>query len=76
MRLLIDYATGVYTGSILDDQSLVEALPGQGHCDQSVRWLWVWLDCCGLVPVDRFGWVDGSRDLADRLVCVSLRVRK
>lgn len=42
MRLLIDFATGVYTGSILDDQSLVEALPGQGHCDQSVRGLCVW----------------------------------
>lgn len=76
MRLLIDYATGVYTGSILDDQSLVEALPGQGHCDQSVRWLCVWLDCCGLVPVDRFGWVDGLRDwLIDWCVCL-LRVRK
>jgi hypothetical protein len=54
VRLLIDYATGVYTGSILDDQSLIEALPGQGRCDKSVRtplccfvvfgFIWLYLD--------------------------------
>jgi len=37
-RLLIDHATGVYTGAILgvNDPRLAEALPGQSHCDSSV----------------------------------------
>ena len=59
MRLLIDFATGVYTGSILDDQSLVEALPGQGHCDQSVR-AWIVIGAVRLL-----GWIVRSIDRAN-----------
>ena len=35
-RLLIDYSTGVYTGCIYDDASILSALPGETRCDHSV----------------------------------------
>jgi hypothetical protein len=35
-RLLIEYATGVYTGSVYNDKSLLEALPGEFTCDHRV----------------------------------------
>ena len=34
--MLLDYATGVYTGSIYGDPSLLPLLPGEGRCDRSV----------------------------------------
>ena len=34
--MLLDYATGVYTGSIYGDPSLLPLLPGEGQCDRSV----------------------------------------
>lgn len=36
MRMLLDYATGIYTGSIYGDPSLLPLLPGEGRCDRSV----------------------------------------
>ena len=36
IRMLLDYATGVYTGSIYGDPSLLPLLPGEGRCDRSV----------------------------------------
>ena len=36
MRLLLDHATGVYTGSVYGDPSLLPLLPGEGRCDRSV----------------------------------------
>ena len=35
-RLLVEYGTGVYTGSIYDDFRLVKFLPGETKCDSSV----------------------------------------
>jgi hypothetical protein len=35
-RLLIEHATGVYTGSVYNDQSLLEALPGEFTCNWQV----------------------------------------
>ena len=35
-RLLIDYSTGLYSGSIYDDASVLAALPGEAHCNLSV----------------------------------------
>lgn len=36
MRLLLEYATGVYSGSIYDDFSLTDVLPGESCCDDRV----------------------------------------
>mmetsp|Transcript_24235 Transcript_24235/g.52893 ORF Transcript_24235/g.52893 Transcript_24235/m.52893 type:complete len:331 (+) Transcript_24235:167-1159(+) len=36
VRLLLDHATGTYTGSIYGDPSLLPLLPGEGRCDRSV----------------------------------------
>ena len=36
LRMLLDFSTGVYTGSIYGDMSLLPLLPGEGRCDQSV----------------------------------------
>jgi hypothetical protein len=36
IRMLLDYSTGVYTGSIYGDPSLLPLLPGEGRCDRSV----------------------------------------
>jgi hypothetical protein len=33
VRLLLDFATGIYTGSIYSDVSLLPLLPGEGACD-------------------------------------------
>lgn len=35
-RLLIEHSTGVYTGSVYNDQSLLEALPGEFTCNWQV----------------------------------------
>jgi hypothetical protein len=35
-RLLIEYATGIYSGSIYNDSSLMKALPGEVHCSKRV----------------------------------------
>jgi hypothetical protein len=35
-RLLIEYATGIYTGSVYNDPSLVEILPGEIACNRRV----------------------------------------
>jgi hypothetical protein len=35
-RLLIEHATGVYTGSVYNDKSLLDALPGEFTCDWRV----------------------------------------
>lgn len=35
-RLLIEHATGVYTGSVYNDASLLQALPGEFTCDWRV----------------------------------------
>ncbi|KAJ1396910.1 hypothetical protein B484DRAFT_262599 [Ochromonadaceae sp. CCMP2298] len=35
-RLLLDYATGVYSGSVYGDVSLEAALPGETSCNRSV----------------------------------------
>lgn len=35
-RLLIEYATGIYTGSIYNDASLAEILPGEFACNRRV----------------------------------------
>lgn len=35
-RLLIEYATGIYTGSMYNDDSLVRVLPGEFTCNTSV----------------------------------------
>jgi hypothetical protein len=35
-RLLIERATGVYTGSVYNDKTLLDALPGEFTCDWSV----------------------------------------
>ena len=35
-RLLIEWSTGVYTGSMYDDESLTSVLPGETRCDQFV----------------------------------------
>ncbi len=32
-RLLIEYATGIYTGSVYNDESLLQALPGEFTCN-------------------------------------------
>jgi len=34
--MLLDYATGIYSGSIYGDPSLLPLLPGEGRCDRSV----------------------------------------
>lgn len=36
IRMLLDYSTGIYTGSIYGDPSLLPLLPGEGRCDRSV----------------------------------------
>lgn len=36
LRMLLDYSTGVYSGSIYGDPSLLPLLPGEGRCDRSV----------------------------------------
>ena len=36
IRMLLDFATGIYTGSIYGDPSLLPLLPGEGRCDRSV----------------------------------------
>lgn len=36
LRLLIEYSTGVYTGSVYNDPALMHLLPGEGVCDHSV----------------------------------------
>jgi len=36
LRMLLDFSTGVYTGSIYGDMSLLPLLPGEGRCDRSV----------------------------------------
>lgn len=36
VRLLLEYATGTYTGSVYGDPSLLPLLPGEGHCDDRV----------------------------------------
>ena len=36
IRMLLDYATGIYSGSIYGDPSLLPLLPGEGRCDRSV----------------------------------------
>lgn len=36
VRLLIEYATGVFSGSVYDDLSLKSVLPGEGMCDRRV----------------------------------------
>ena len=35
-RLLIEYATGIYTGSVYNDKSLLHALPGEFTCNKQV----------------------------------------
>lgn len=35
-RLLIEHATGIFTGSVYNDQSLLDALPGEFTCDWRV----------------------------------------
>lgn len=35
-RLLIEHATGIYSGSVYNDRSLLEALPGEFSCDWRV----------------------------------------
>ncbi len=35
-RLLIEYATGIYTGSVYNDESLLKALPGEFTCNWQV----------------------------------------
>lgn len=35
-RLLIEYSTGIYTGSVYDDSSLLEPLPGEFKCNWQV----------------------------------------
>lgn len=35
-RLLIEFATGIYSGSVYNDRTLLEALPGEFTCDWSV----------------------------------------
>jgi hypothetical protein len=35
-RLLIEYATGIYSGSVYNDKTLLQALPGEFTCDWSV----------------------------------------
>ena len=34
--MLLDYATGIYSGSVYGDPSLLPLLPGEGRCDRSV----------------------------------------
>ena len=36
VRLLLDHSTGIYSGSIYGDSSLLPLLPGEGRCDRSV----------------------------------------
>lgn len=36
IRVLLDYSTGVYSGAIYGDPSLLPLLPGEGRCDRSV----------------------------------------
>ena len=36
LRMLLDYATGIYSGSVYGDPSLLPLLPGEGRCDRSV----------------------------------------
>jgi len=36
LRILIDCATGIYTGSIYSDTTLYDSLPGEKFCDYSV----------------------------------------
>lgn len=36
LRMLLDFSTGVYTGSVYGDMSLLPLLPGEGRCDRSV----------------------------------------
>ncbi len=36
-RLLLEYATGVYSGSVYNDPSLLKALPGEFACNRQVR---------------------------------------
>ena len=36
VRMLLDYSTGIYSGSIYGDPSLLPLLPGEGRCDRSV----------------------------------------
>lgn len=35
-RLLIEWSTGIFTGSMYDDKSLINILPGESHCDLKV----------------------------------------
>lgn len=35
-RLLIEWSIGIFTGSMYDDKSLVNILPGESHCDLNV----------------------------------------
>ena len=35
-RLLIEWSIGIFTGSMYDDKSLVNILPGESHCDLKV----------------------------------------
>ena len=35
-RLLIEWSIGIFTGSMYDDQSLINILPGESHCDLNV----------------------------------------
>lgn len=36
LRMLLDYSTGIYSGSVYGDPSLLPLLPGEGRCDRSV----------------------------------------
>lgn len=36
-RLLIDFATGIYSGTVFARERAGEKLPGQGHCHKRVR---------------------------------------
>jgi hypothetical protein len=49
-RLLLEHATGVYTGSAYNDVTLSSVLPGERHCNSSVL----------VIKVHSIGWTDGS----------------
>lgn len=76
VRLLLDFATGIYTGSIYADSSLLPLLPGEGVCDGralAVKAHPTHIDFHDLVPT-----ADGAMRLnvtrkPDYLKCASLR---
>lgn len=75
LRMLLDFSTGVYSGSIYGDMSLLPLLPGEGRCDRSVIAVKahpIHIDSNDFIPAGRHLRLNVSRKV-QYLKCESLR---